>query len=222
METDRVNENFSYKHAKASWITAFENFTLVKSFAEVGSRDGTIDSIMEEGNYRIYLEEMGASEEGYGNFVSCIPMIYTMLKGIELYIKAYEYVGYPERMPTAPKKLPELVEVFSAASYEKDAEVVAFIEKYTNRQPPQLIDRFLKNSGKTMDDLLAARLQISVAGFFTTLMQYEPMAFTLEEGRVFFQELLEDIKPAITSCEKLLADIDENGVPGSLIAGLAI
>jgi len=220
---ERVEENFSYKHAKSSWMSAIEHLALVETLAGVGEREGSIDSALQASNYQDYLA--GLSDPGLhkNNFLACVPLLFAILRSIELYIKACEYVGYPKRVPTRPINLPELLDIFSRATYEKDPAVEVFIEKYTSDDLlPELVSRFLEGSDKTMNDLLRVRLQLTDLALYRVLSEYESMVYDIEEGKAFFSELKHDILPVISSAEKLQGNIDENGIPGSLVLKLIV
>ncbi len=220
--TDWAEENFTYKHAKSSWITAYEHLSIVETLAKRGIEEGSLDSLMQAENDLDYRDRF--SESGIANnFLACVPLLFLLLRAIELYIKAFEYVAYPSSVPKKPYKLRDLVALYSAAPYRKIPADEAFIRKYTSDDGvPNLVSRFLKASGKSMDDLLTMRLHISKAGLDRTLSDFTSLSFDESEGRDFFRELKEDIAPLLSSCNALQSDIDAEGIPGSLVEGFAV
>jgi hypothetical protein len=214
-------ENFNYKHAKSSWMSALEAFKLVGYLAEIGAAEGSIDSFMREGKFNQFYEEVAKPPEGQSDFRTCVPLVYTLINGIELYIKACEYAAYPERVPKAPPKLTDLLAAFAAAPYPKDEIVKGFINTYTTAVP-SLLERFLTGSGKTIADLLRMRRHYSFNGFFAAIEQYEPLLFDRAEGKHFFAELLADVTPVIPIVEAFVNGIDEEGNPGLLVKELLV
>jgi hypothetical protein len=217
-----IKENFQYKHAKASWMSAWEAFRLVGYLAGIGAAEGNIDSVMRAGKFNKIYEEVLSPPAGRSDFRSCVPMIYTLVNGIELFIKACEYAAYPERVRTAPPKVPDLLAAFAAAPYPKDEFFVALARVYTGGAPPDLLRRFLAQSGLSAADLLTTRRHISDNGFFTTLERYQPLLFDQAEGRVFFAEVLAAVEPVIPRAGALAGDIDDDGHPGRLVQALLV
>ncbi|MDR0514792.1 MAG: hypothetical protein LBG81_06500 [Coriobacteriaceae bacterium] len=213
-------ENFNHKHAKSSWMSASDDFTLIREFAEVGAREGSIDSIMKEGKYGQFLAVAGEPPQGMSDFRSCITLVYAIYNGIELYLKAYEYAAYPERAPKAPPKFCDLLARYQEAPWKKD-DCAAFIDRYTGKDAPELLQRFLKASGLSVEELLVMRRQINNANFFSLLESYKPLLYSPEEGKEFFAALEREVTPLMEDSQAKYKDIDDDGVPGDVVAALA-
>lgn len=218
----QVKENFNYKHAKASWMSAAEAFKLVGYLSEIGAAEGSIDSLMRAGKYNKFFEDAAAPPQGQSDFRSCVPLIYTLINGIEMFIKACEYAAYPERVPAAPSKLPALIAAFDRAPYPKDASILALVHTYTGEGAPDLLKRFLARSGLTVADLLMIRRHISNHGFFTAIERYQPLLFDSEEGKRFFAMVLADVTPVIPLTTAFAAAIDDDGNPGRPVKMLLV
>jgi len=218
---DVVKENFNLKQAKSAWLSAADDFKMVAALAEIGAAQGSIDSYMKEGDYGAFAEAYDIPADS-SNFQSCVPLLYCLVNGIELFIKASEYAAYPDRAPNRPQKLPELIEAFKSAPYPKNEAVLALVEKYTGDQAPELMQRFLENSGKSMADLLVMRRHIGTGNFFSALEAFEPLVYTEEEGRLFFSALHDELSAVIACTDELFFDIDEDGNPGALVEALHV
>ncbi|MDR1603775.1 MAG: hypothetical protein LBS10_03150 [Gracilibacteraceae bacterium] len=216
-------ENFNYKHAKSSFMSALESFKLVHYLADIGEKEGNVDSVMRAGKFNQYFEEVLDLAPGQSDFRSAVPLVYTLLNGIELFIKGCEYTAYPERVPKAPPKLANLLTAFRGAVYPKPEPVVRLVEIYTTGEGiPALLARFLEKNGKAMNDLLTVRRFISYDGFFNVIEQYEPLLFGQAEGREFFAAVRAAVESALAPVETLMNDIDEDGFPGSLAKAMFV
>jgi hypothetical protein len=239
-----LKENFNYKHAKSSWLSASQDFKIVLSLAQAGEEAGSIDDIMRNGEYGDIIGRIGAMRgvepggaggtagasgaadaagaAGASDFLSCVPLLYMLLNGIELYVKAYEYAAWPERQPKAPRKFPELLATFKASEYPKDEAVVSFIDAWTAGAWPDLPQRFLDGSGLSIADLLGMRRHISANNLDAVLGSYRSLPFTPEEGREFFKELKEGCGLMIDSTDGLFEAIDDDGNPNEQILALRL
>ncbi|MDR1962108.1 MAG: hypothetical protein LBQ16_07490 [Gracilibacteraceae bacterium] len=205
-----------YKHAKSSWMSARESFALADYLAGVGEAEGSIDPVMREGKFRQYYQEVQAPPEGQSDFRSCVPLVYSILNGIELFIKACEYAAYPWRAPKV-RAFPSLLQAYAEGPYPKEQAFGHLIETYTGDGGPDLLRKFLAGSGQTLRDLLTVRRHISYDGFFTALERYNPLFYTRAEGREFFRTVKSDVTPVILSAQALAKDIDDDGNPGALV-----
>ena len=218
----QTKENFNYKHAKSSWMSAADDFKLVAHAGDIGVAEGNIDEMMNAGSFAEYSELIGSPPKGQGNFQAFIPFMYETLNGIELYIKACEYVAYPERVPQAIRKFPELLAAWSGAAYPKDQVAQTFISKYTGTALPALLGRFLAASGKQTSDLFSIRRYVSHSNFARVMSEYKPLFYTVDEGREFFAELLKDVTPMLANCVELQGCIDDDGNPNEQILDMAL
>jgi len=213
-------EEFRYKHAKSAWMSAIESFEIARGLAETGVDEGNIDAFMMAGSYRVYVEDVGAPPAGTSNFLTLVPLTFSVINGIELAIKAYQYAGHPDVAPRTMPKLPELIKQFKA-DFPQEGLFGAFIDKYTNEAAmPALLARFLQENKLTALEFTGARRYLNNTNFFTVIEKYGPVFFTPGEGKAYFTELIADLKPVLARLAVLEADIDSEGVPGSLIQAL--
>ncbi|MDR2493558.1 MAG: hypothetical protein LBD25_08935 [Coriobacteriales bacterium] len=219
---EELKENFNYKHAKSSWMSAAESLRLVAHLCDIGVVDGNLDSFMMEGSYHNYVVELGAPPAGTSYFAACVPMVFALLNSIELSIKGYEYAAYPQRAPRSPQRLSDLLDLFNAASYPKDPAVDALARKYTGDSAPELIVRFLAQSGMKVGDLLAMRRFINNNNFFNVVEPFEQFCYGTEEGKRFFEEVGKDVAPARAGISGLIAAIDDDGVPSGAVLALML
>jgi hypothetical protein len=224
MQEQPKKEEFRYKHAKSSWMSAIDNLDIVREICSLGARDGNIEDYMKEGGYGAYVFELGEPPEGQGNFISATPVVYALYNAMEMILKGYEHAAYPNARMTKVYKLPELIKNFKERAYSSEAEMNGFLDKYLNDDKlPALMAAFFKESGKTVDDIVNMRRYIGTNNYFNAVTDnFKALYYTPEEGKAFFNEVLDDIKPVGEHVTALQLDINEDGKPGELVSALQI
>ncbi|MDR1013587.1 MAG: hypothetical protein LBL86_01220 [Coriobacteriales bacterium] len=213
-------ETYRYIHAKSSWMSAREALQLAEKLAEMGAEDGNIDSYMRQGVYGDYLQQAEELEYGTSDFIATVPLMYMVTHGVDLILKGYMYAGHPQEAPQAPPKLADMLERFRA-EFADETVVSEFIDTYIDPDKlPQLFAVYLREVGKDLDDLYKERRFLNNASFYRIIEQYKPYVYTWEDGKRFYQEVLEDLRSVLPVIEALQADIDSEGVPGDKVKAL--
>lgn len=213
-------ESYRYIHAKSSWMSAREALQLAQKLAEMGAEDGNIDSYMRQGVYNDYLKAHGEPEFGTSDFIATVPMVYMITNGVELIIKGYLYAAHPEEAPSAPPKLPDMIARFKAEFPDNDL-MLGFVNSYTEDELlPELLGRFLAENGVKLAELYKERRFLNNASFFSITDRYQGMVYNWDEGKAFYQTVLEQVEAVLPVIEELQADIDSDGLPGAKVTAL--
>jgi hypothetical protein len=216
-------EPFKYKHAKSSWMSAVENLAIAEEIAAAGLAAGNLEEYMAEGGYSVYVAEVGAPPAGQGNFITAVPAIYAVYNALELIAKGYEYVAFPDDRLGKILRFLELVEAFNQRAYAAEQPVAALYHKYLNDETiPGLLHEFLQAQGKDVASILATRRFLAQNNYFNAMEDYEAFYFDAEQGKAFFQELLDDIVPLKEHMTMMQLSIDEDGIPKDNILALKI
>jgi hypothetical protein len=201
-------------------MSAREALQLAQKLAEMGAEDGNIDSYMRQGVYNDYLKAHGEPEFGTSDFIASVPMVYMITNGVELIIKGYLYAAHPDEAPSAPPKLPEMIQRFKAEFPDNDP-ILAFINSYTEDDLlPELFARFLAENGVKLAELYKERRFLNNASFYSITDRYQGMIYSWEDGKAFYQRVLEQVNSVLPIIDELQADIDSDGVPGERAAAL--
>ncbi|MDR1016768.1 MAG: hypothetical protein LBL67_04820 [Coriobacteriales bacterium] len=216
-----TEEHFKLKHAKSMWMSAEQNLGIARDLAKMGGKEGNLEEYMAEGGYGNYLAEVVRPPRGQGNFISTVPLFYAIYNGIELALKAYDFAAYPEEKLKKVYKTPELVERVSARSIANDLSIMPLVDKYMDfvSLPPLLRD-FLTANQMDVAAVLAKRRFIGSNNWFNAVEGYQDFFYTAEQGKAYFAEVLADVEPAVAVVERLMDDIDEDGVAGKLVSTL--
>jgi hypothetical protein len=213
-------ETYRYIHAKSSWMSAREALLLAGKLAEMGAEDGNIDSYMCQGVYGEYLRETGELEYGTSDFVATVPLVYMVLNSVELILKGYHYAAHPDEAPRDPLKLPAMLEGFSR-DFTGEAAISDFVEIYTKDEKlPELLMKFLQAQEMCLRDLYGERRFLNNSSFYHILNRYKTYPYPWDEGRLFYQKVLEDTQNVLPFIEELQADIDSEGVAGDKVGAL--
>jgi hypothetical protein len=213
-------ETYRYIHAKSSWMSAREALQLAEKLAEMGAEDGNIDSYMRQGVYGEYLREAGELEFGTSDFIATVPLVYMILNGVELILKGYSYAAHPEVAPSGPPKLSVIREGFFR-DFTGESTISDFVRTYTeDDQLPGLLARFLQRNEMVLDDLYRERRFLNTSSFYHILDRYASYPYTWDEGRPFYQKVLDDVRSVLPLIEGLQADIDSEGVAGEKVKAL--
>jgi hypothetical protein len=219
-------ETYRYIHAKSSWMSAREALQMVEKLAEMGSEDGNIDSYMRQGVYSDYLRTAGEPEFGTSDFIATVPMMYMIANSVELILKGYTYAAHPSDAPREPLKLDRMIKHFhedfgGSDATENEATIQAFIRTYTeDEQLPQLFAKFMQANEMSMDALYQERRFLNNTSFYQVVERYQPYLYTWEEGKPFYQKILEDVQSVLPIIEEMQADINSDGIPGEKVKAL--
>jgi hypothetical protein len=213
-------ESYRYIHAKSSWMSAREALLMVEKLAEMGAEDGNIDSYMRQGIYGDYLQEVGEPESGTSNFIATVPLVYMIANGVELMLKGYYYAAHPDQAPRGPLKFNTLLEDFRR-EFPEETQAGSFLTPYTaDDRPPALLAAFLQANGMGMRDVYRERRFLNNTSFYSITERYKPYYYDWDEGRAFYQAVLEDVREILPVIDALQADIDSEGVPGDRVKAL--
>ncbi|MDR0349958.1 MAG: hypothetical protein LBH64_00195 [Coriobacteriales bacterium] len=213
-------ESYRYIHAKSSWMSAREALQLAEKLAEMGAEDGNIDSYMSQGVYGDYLQQNGEPEYGTSDFIATVPMMYMVTHGVDLILKGYLYAAHPDEAPSSPPKLAEMIASFRAELADEEI-ALDFISTYSELDRlPELFARYLRESGKDLNELYKERRFLNNSSFYRIIDQYDSFMYSWEDGRRFYQEVLDDLRAILPLVEELQADIDSEGVPGDKVKAL--
>ena len=213
-------EAYRYIHAKSSWMSAHEALLLAEKLAEMGAEDGNIDSYMCQGVYGEYIGEHGELKFGTSDFIATVPLVYMITNGVELIVKAYLYAAHPAEAPAGPPKLPAMLERFYTEFVNEEA-VCRFVRTYTvDAELPQLLGKFLRTNEMGLDELYCQRRFLNNTSFYSILERYRSYLYAWDEGKVFYQKVLEDVQSVLERIDGLQADIDSDGIPGDKVKAL--
>lgn len=214
-------ESYRYIHAKSSWMTSRDFLVEAKKMAEVGATEGNIDRIMKKGMYSEYLIMNGDPGPGKSDFIATVPLVYLMANSIEALIKGFNYVANPEVMIKSVPKFNELVAGFKS-QFDELSDLQQFVATYTEEERiPQLLGDFIKANEMTVDEFFNTRRHIKNTSFLRLVDRYKPFIYDQDQGRVFYQQVLNDIAFVHPIIESYQLDINEDGVPGSKIESLS-
>ncbi|MDR3137064.1 MAG: hypothetical protein LBU07_06645 [Coriobacteriales bacterium] len=218
-------DEFSYLLAKTAWMSAGKYLLLVKNLIEKydAMTTGNLDDMMNEGRYKDYVEAHGAPPAGTSDARSLIPFFYTIYNSIEQFMLAYYYAGFPDdRLDFVPSFV-KLQAKFDKFNLAKDATVTAYIHKYADYDRlPALLKGLLDASGHDQNYIKTTRRALENNSLFKVLDEYQPYYFDADAGRQFFGEVYDDAIAMLEKVNRLVEDVNDDGVAGSLVTGLRV
>ncbi|MDR3316427.1 MAG: hypothetical protein LBS98_08175 [Coriobacteriales bacterium] len=215
-------ENYPFIHAKSSWMSAHETLRLAQKLAEIGAAEGNIDSYMRQGVYDDYLQAFGEPEEGSSNFIATVPLLYAMTNALELLVKGLMYVSHPKAVSKRIYKTPELIKKVRE-EHPAETDILCFIDAYGSTDGlPELFAEFLKENELSIEDFYGVRRYFAQTSFFSIVDRYKPIFYTVAQGRLFYQRVLDDIHAIMPTLEALKDGINEDGIPDAHVRGLYV
>jgi hypothetical protein len=203
-------------------MSAHETLRLAEKLAEIGAREGNIDSYMRQGVYDDYLQAVGEPEEGSSNFIATVPLMYAMTNAVELLVKGLMYVSHPGAVSKKIYKTPELIRIVRE-EHPSETDILRFVDAYGSADGlPGLFADFLAENGLSIEEFYGARRYFAQTSFFSIVDRYKPFFYTIEQGKPFYQRILDDIAAVAPTLEALKDGINEDGVAGEYVSGLRI
>jgi hypothetical protein len=201
-------------------MSAREALQMVEKLAEMGAEDGNIDAYMRQGVYGDYLKEAEEPEFGTSDFIATVPLVYMIANGVELLLKGYTYAMHPSEAPSGPLKTPAMLESFREDPIDNET-ISGFIKTYTEDEKlPELLAKFMKANEMGADDLYKERRFLNNTSFYQVIERYQSYLYTWDEGRPFYQSVLDGVSDVLPLIEELQADIDSDGIPGDKVKAL--
>jgi hypothetical protein len=220
MDNPSNYDSYRYIHAKSSWMSAIEDFRVVKKLAETGEASGNVDALLPPEAAEEYRLVVGTPVKDTSDFLATVPALYLLTDGIDLMIKAFFYAGHPKRQPRAVLKTAQLLQAF-AEEFGELTDLQTFVATYTDDDKlPPLFASFLAANEMSVAEFLKGRSHLRSAGFFDILERYRPFSYRWEDGRVFYAQLSKDLERVIAPLVELQTDIDSDGNPGPKVLAL--
>lgn len=220
----QANE-FNYLLAKTAWMSSGKYLLLIKKLVESCNalESGNLDAMMSEGKYREYAESHDTPPEGSSDARSLIPFIYSIYNSVEQLLLAYYYAGFPNDRLTFVPTFARLEAKFDEFGLAKNETITAYVHKYAHDEElPSLLKAMLEASGYGADHLKGTRRALENNNLFNVLDMYQPYYYTAEQGRLFFQEVYDDVNTVLAEVNLLIADVDDDGNVGSVVEALKV
>lgn len=220
----QANE-FNYLLAKTAWMSSGKYLLLVKKLIEScdALEKGNLDGMMSEGKYSEYAESHDAPPKNHSDARSLIPFVYSIYNSVEQMLVAYYYVGFPHERLTFVPTFARLEAKFDEYDFAKDEVITAYIHKYTQDDKlPVLLKGVLEASGYDAEHLKGTRRALENNNLFNVLDKYEPYFYSVEQGKEFFTEVYEDVNKVLQRLNLLIADVDDDGNVGAIVASLQV
>ncbi|MDR1087975.1 MAG: hypothetical protein LBL23_01675 [Coriobacteriales bacterium] len=220
----QANE-FNYLLAKTAWMSSGKYLLLIKKLVDNydALERGNLDTMMNEGRYSEYAETQEAPPEGKTDARSLIPFIYTLYNSVEQLILAYYYAAFPNDRLTFVPTFEKLLMQFDENDLAKDEAITRYVHKYSYGEGlPELLRGLLDASGYDVDHLKKTRRALENNSLFNVLDKYQPYYFSAEQGRQFFTEVNDDANEVLARINLLIADVDDDGNIGDIVAALRV